>query len=75
MKNKVLLISFVLFHAVQLSAMDKPSIYDPMGALSSEERSRIEAEGRTVIANRKVNGQNLLIQIDFLSEDEFDEGG
>ena len=37
--------------------------------------SRIEAEGRTLIANRKVNRQDLLIQIDFLSEDEFDEGG
>ncbi len=75
MKNKVLFIGLVLFQTVQLNAMDKPSIYDPLGTLSSEERSRIEAEGRKVIANRKVNGQDLLIQIDFLSEDEFDEGG
>src|SRR5690606_2558106 len=45
------------------------------GALSYEERSRVEAEGRTVTANRKVNGQDLLIQIDFMSEDEFDAGG
>lgn len=28
-----------------------------------------------LIANRKVNGQDLLIQIDFMSEDEFDAGG
>src|SRR5690606_4898458 len=74
-KNKILLIGLVIFQAVQLNATGKLSLYDPYGALSYEERSRVEAEGRTVTANRKVNGQDLLIQIDFMSEDEFDAGG
>jgi hypothetical protein len=75
MKNKILLIGLILCQAAQLNAMDKPSVYDPLGALSAEERNRLEAEGRTIITNRKVNGQDLLIQIDFLSQNEFDEGG
>src|SRR5690606_23639356 len=74
-KNKILMIGLVIFQAVQLNATGKLSLYDPYGALSYEERSRVEAERRTVTANRKVNGQDLLIQIDFMSEDEFDAGG
>lgn len=75
MKNNIFLICHFFCQIAQLAAMDKPSIYDPLGKLSPDERNKIEAEGSIVIANRKVNGQNLLIQIDFLSENEFDEGG
>ncbi|HEX9651136.1 MAG TPA: hypothetical protein VGA21_11285 [Cyclobacteriaceae bacterium] len=75
MKNKILLICLFFCQAAYLGAMNKPSVYDPLGKLSTEERNRIEAEGRTLSANRKVNGQDLIIQIDFMSEDEFEEGG
>lgn len=71
MKTKILWLGLILCYTAQLSAMDRPSLYDPLGVLSVEEKNRIDAEGRTIISNRKVNGQNLLIQIDFLSKDEF----
>ena len=75
MWSKTFFIGLFICQISYLGAMDKPSIYDPLGTLSPEERNRIEAEGRNIITNRKVNGQDLLIQIDFLSNNEFDEGG
>lgn len=56
-------------------ASPKLSIYDPLGALGNKERVKLEAEGQALITSRKVNGQDVLIQIDFLSKHEFETGG
>ena len=74
--NKITIVCTLLVcFACSLEAAAKLSVYDPLGILSVEERSSIEAEGQALIASRKVNGQDLLIQIDFLTSEEFDKGG
>ncbi len=75
MTNKIFLLYIIGCITIQVNAATKPSIYDPLAKLNPTEVNRLEAEGSELIATRKVNGQDLLIQIDFLSEAEFKEGG
>lgn len=77
MKNSAFLLPtfFCIFFVSSILASPKLSIYDPLGALGNEERVKLEAEGQALITSRKVNGQDVLIQIDFLSKHEFEEGG
>ena len=77
MKNSAFLLPtfFYTFFVSTMLASPKLSIYDPLGALGNEERVKLEAEGQALITSREVSGQDVLIQIDFLSKHEFEEGG
>jgi hypothetical protein len=46
-----------------------------LGVLLPPQRLKLETEGTIIISNRTINGNPLLIQIDFLSPNEFSEGG
>jgi len=71
----LLLIKLICVGLSALAMNSNFSMYDPIGVLSVEEKSSLEQEGFSLVSERKVNGREVRIQIDFLNPDEFDEGG
>jgi hypothetical protein len=51
------------------------SIYDPIGNINLEEEGNIKNVANDILNNYSIAGQNIVIQIDFMSSDEFEEGG
>ena len=78
MKTKIVILVISAIFMLNLKAISRTtrfSIYDPLGVLLPPQRLKLETEGTLIISNRTINGSPLLIQIDFLSPNEFSEGG